>query len=447
MGDVPISTIVNVQISRQTRGVTQAGFGVPLILSDEATTFGGDLVREYLSADEVLDDFSSGSDTYKAAAAIFNQNPRVELVKIGAEGTRVQHIQTLTFNADIVTGNTITMTVDGTVIAQAFNTDHLTTMNALATQISAITKVATATVGGAGNRVITIPAQFNGVPVSVSVAVVTGGASQATSVVAETQANVGVADFLADISEADDDWYGLIWIERVKQQVYEAAAYIATKEKIFITCSNDADIIDSGQTDDIASLLSLANNSRAAVIYNADPADFADAAWMGNCFTFDPGEETWMFKTLEGITADTALTSSERRAASDKNCNLYVTIGGNDMTEFGTMASGLFIDEIRGIDWLTARLRERVFALLKKMPKVPFTDAGIASVEAEVRAVLENAENFGLLASDPKFTVTVPKATDVSPNDRAERVLPDVEFDARLAGAIHKVNIDGVVTV
>jgi len=447
---VPISTIVNVQISRQTQAVTQAGFGIPLILGDEDTNFGGELVRSYLNITEVLDDFTSSDSTFKAATAIFAQSPAVTEIKIGAEGTRVAQVATIVFSAPLITGNTIsTFTVSSggqlfPITATPFNTDNDTTVADLAAKLLAIAPLASAVVSGTDT--ITITAAKPGVDFSVTAITVTGGVSQATVAITTTVANVGVADFLTDISDEDDDWFGLIWIERDEDQVATAAAAIETRRKIFGTASADTDILDANDTDDIGTTLSAANFERTFVIFNADTFDFADAAWMGKLFPFDPGNATWKFKTLSGITADT-LTSSQRAAADGKNVNLYVRIGGVDMTQEGVMASGEFIDVIRGVDFLQARLEEAIFSRLVNLPKIPFTDAGIAIIETEIRTVLENAIRESILSDDPQPIVTVPKAVDVSVNDRAERLLPDITFEARLAGAIHKTTIQGVVTV
>jgi hypothetical protein len=453
MSQVPISTIVNVQISRETRAVTQAGFGVPLILTDEDTGWAGDRIRTYVDSDEVLEDFASSSDTYKAAAAIFSQKPKVEELKIGAEGDRVAQIQTIVFSAAIVTGNTIAITVDDVDLTQAFDTNNATTLTALAAQIQAEPGVATA--ASNGSNTITVTSATPGVPTSLSDAVITGGASQALIVIATTTANHGPADDLAEIREIDDDWYGVIWIERGAELVLEMARYIETQRKIFITANDTSGVLVAATTTDVASILQAKNYDRTSFIWNDDPLDFIDGGWMGKNFPFDPGNETWKFKTLNGITAD-ILTSSQRTAAKDKNANIYVKVGGIDITQEGVMASGEYIDIIRGVDWLQARMEERVFALLAKLPKVPFTDAGIGIIEAEIRAVLVDAINSKLIANEPfdpdldqnePFIVSAPRARDVSANDRANRFLPDVTFAARLAGAIHKTTIQGVVTI
>ena len=84
------------------------------------------------------------------------------------------------FSADLITGNTINATVNGVAITPVvFATSHLATMQAVANAIAAIPSVASAVVGGANNRTITIISNV-GTATVVSSFVVTGGASQAT---------------------------------------------------------------------------------------------------------------------------------------------------------------------------------------------------------------------------------------------------------------------------
>ena len=44
------------------------------------------------------------------------------------------------------------------------------------------------------------------------------------------------------------------------------------------------------------------------------------------------------------------------------------------------------------------------------------------------------------------YVIEVPLASQISANVKASRVLPDVKFTARLAGAIHAVEIKGSLT-
>lgn len=440
-----ISTVVDVTITRETTSVSQAGFGTMLILGDNGDP--SNLVREYSSLTEVAENYETTDEEYLAAAAAFSQSPSPDTVKIGHSGTYVAQVQTITFSGDLVASNSVACTIDGVALsATVFATDHLTTMNALATKIAATAGVATATVGGSGNRVITCTAAVAGVPFTITGVVVTLGASQATAAIATSTANVGVQDALSDIIEEDNDWYALMMTDRTEGHVLLAAAYIETLRKIFITCSSDVDILDSTSTTDIAAYFESQNYDRTAVIFNEAPADYPDAAWLGRCLPEDPGEITWKFKTLSGVTASD-LSTTDRSDALDKNCNLMTTIGGVDITEEGTMASGEFIDVIRDTDYLQARLEEAVYSRLANLNKIPYTDAGVAIIESEIRAVLNGAVEDGILSSDPAPEVEVPKVADVSEVDRAARFLPDITFTATLAGAIHRVEINGTVSV
>ena len=92
-------------------------------------------------------------------------------------------------------------------------------------------------------------------------------------------------------------------------------------------------------------------------------------------------------------------------------------------------------------------MQERIFGVLANLPKLPFTNQGIAVIEGEIRAQQQEAITNGVFASDPAPTVSVPDVLDVPTADKANRLLPDVGFTATLAGAIHAVEIDGTVSV
>lgn len=77
---------------------------------------------------------------------------------------------------------------------------------------------------------------------------------------------------------------------------------------------------------------------------------------------------------------------------------------------------------------------------------MPFTERGGAILETELRAALLRAIDAGILADDTEITIEIPKVSEISANDRANRIFKTIRFTARLAGAIHYVEIRGVVT-
>lgn len=262
-----------------------------------------------------------------------------------------------------------------------------------------------------------------------------------------------LADELADVEEFDGDWYCLLLETATQADIEAAAAWIEARRKIFIAKSSDADNFDSAVTTDVLSVLKAAAYDRTATITKKNQVtDHPDAAWAGLILPRDPGSVTWKFKTLAGVTVD-SLTPTEKlavlrnEAGTGKNGNTYTRVGGVNITEEGNMASGEFIDVMRGVDFLHARIQERIYFRLVNLPKIPYTNAGVNVVLNEILAVLNTGIAQDILRADPAPTVSAPDVQDIDPIDRANRLLPDIEFAAQLAGAIHKTQIQGVVTI
>jgi hypothetical protein len=108
------------------------------------------------------------------------------------------------------------------------------------------------------------------------------------------------------------------------------------------------------------------------------------------------------------------------------------------------------------IDWLKARCTEVVYQILVSNLKVPYTDAGIAAVQNALTQPLKAGQNVGGIsptAFDENknqiggFYITVPRLQDIPTADKTARTLNNVKFTAFLAGAIHVVRVNGLVTL
>ncbi len=259
-----------------------------------------------------------------------------------------------------------------------------------------------------------------------------------------------VADDLTAINNANSTWYALIATSRDVATVKAIAAWVEARIKLFGTASSNPDIINVPAGTDTTSIAAFFNQLgyvRTFVMYHQDADfDYPEAAWFGRVLPLEPGSETWKFKTLNGISYSN-LTTTQSNTALAKKANTYEFVGGVGITANGTVAQGEYIDIVRGIDWLTARIQEFVFSVLVQNPKVPYTDAGIAVIQSEVMRALSLGVSNDFLASSPAPLVTVPKAADVPPTDKANRILRNVKFVATLSGAIHAVVIRGTVSV
>lgn len=240
-----------------------------------------------------------------------------------------------------------------------------------------------------------------------------------------------------------DDWYALVLCSRVKADILDAAATIESlsSKKIFLACTEDADV-PTAATDDVASTIKTASRLRTLVFYSQGSADtFPEAALLGYSLPRTPGSMSYALKNLPGTATDD-LTDTQMSYLDGKNAMYYVEMGGNGATLGGKTGSE-WLDVVNVIDWTVARMEEGIFGAMLQLPKVPYTDQGISIIANQVKAVMaQGVVNGGY--SD--YSINIPKAADISSVDKANRVLNGLTFVGYLAGAIHKVQVQGTVT-
>ena len=328
---------VTVTIDRQTTGVSQAGFGVPLILSTEQEQ----AFTTYTSLDDLSVDFDEQTEAYAIANALFSQNPR--------------------------------------------------------------------------------PAK-----VSVLGVVYEVGVDDPTALTSALNDNAG------------EDFYFLLSTVNETEEVTALSEWADSQKRLYFY-----------STDDETSFQALESDNTVPFAHKT-PTQHPAAAWIGRCAPELPGSITWKFKTLNGIT-ESGYTPSEQDAILADGGNVYIKQGGVLHTYDGRASSGEYIDVIRSQHYVEARIKESVFQALVNANKVPYTSAGVAVITSAVESVLQNAYNNGVIADDadgvPQYSVTAPSVSNVSAADKANRILPDVHFEFTLAGAIHEVHVNGVISL
>jgi len=443
-----LDTIVNLTITKETETPSQVGFATMLILGDNLNVNSRTQVFTDLTSVALAITGGTTSLEYKAAQAAFSQNPRVTQIIIGHRQGQKINTYTGTFTA-----GSIKTTVNGILITTAWATDKDTTLTAHAAAIQAgVTDVLTA-VYGTGVLTLT-PKTGKLLAATNDLSLVTG----TLTVVLSSTGTEGFDAALDAIKLINNDWYALVCTNHVSANVQTIAAWIEANKKVYATSSAITDIVDLtnlGDTTTIAAILKAAAYDRTALFYHplADSI-FPEAAMLGKILPYDPGSYTVMFKTLAGI-AKTTLTSTQSTNALAKKCNTYEEVGGLNLIQNGTMASGEFIDVTIFIDWLEATMKTDVFRTLKISKKVPYTTEGILSIKNAMESSLKTGQDRGGISpleyDDDKlqiggYYITMPKIEDVPIIDKANRILNNVQFTAFLAGAIHKCVINGIVT-
>lgn len=432
-----IESIVDVQISRATAQIEQAGFGRAMTLS-EHTKF-VERVRLYTSLTAVAEDFIATDPEYIAAQKYFSQDLKPVDIMIGRAEAFVAQVVTVVVDTLEDADYTVTINgVDFTYVPGGVPASKTVVVAALMAAINGGTEPVTASLTGTPpNEDLVLTADNAGESFTYAVT--------ANMTPTLTTPNSGIAENLDAIIASGDlgkQWYALISMYREKRNIKAGAAWIEANKRIYIACSDDADVKTSA-TDDVASELQDAAYARTAFLWSGDQANYPEAAWLGGMLPTNPGSATWAFKTLAGITID-ELTDTEIGYLRAKNANYYNEVGGVNITREGNVAEGEWIDVIRGIDWIEARMEENIYGLIVTVPKIPFTNPGIAQVSNQMEQILQQAVTRNILVS---YVISLPKAEDFTQIQKQTRILTGITFVGTLAGAIHAITITGTVSV
>lgn len=256
-----------------------------------------------------------------------------------------------------------------------------------------------------------------------------------------------ITNALTTVNESNPGFYAVFIADRDSASLAEAGDWANANKKFFF----------GGTSDETA--LTGRNVDREAYIVHNEADKYPECAWAGMNLPKDPGSITWKWKSLNGQNAAN-YTLTELNTIRDANGQTITEVGGVAVVNEGKCTSGEFIDVIRGQDWVKARIEENLYQLFISNDKIAMDNVGIAQVESTIRSVLKMAGNRGIIAkatteteltkSDDKefmYQVTVPRREDITVNDRANRILPGVEFIYYLAGAIHEAEVKGKITV
>ena len=256
-----------------------------------------------------------------------------------------------------------------------------------------------------------------------------------------------ISEGLDEAKSIDNSFYGILIEERDKASLHAAGDWASINEKIFIGSSADLTVLDDR------------NNLRESFLVHKQAVEFPEAGWVGMNLHKQPGSITWKWKSPVGAIASDYSFAELSQIRSGHGQTLSKRAGVVYSDE-GVTTSGEYIDVIQSRDFVKARLSEALFALMVKTDKIPYDNTGFAKIEDAIRTVLREAGDLGIIAkvvteedqakSDEgtyKFIVSVPNLNDISTNNRALRKIPGISFSFVIAGAIHALTINGVITV
>lgn len=488
--NLPISRLVRVSVNMTPLAAQAQNLSTLLILGDSAVIPIAERIRTYNTIAAVAADFGTSVPEYLAALLWFEQSPQPTELKIGRwakAATKAQLIGATLSNSEqaIATWNAVTdgsfkISFDGVEVEVDCGTfAGETNLNGIATVIATALNAAeagatcvwnatferfeiTGASTGATATISFLSAPATGTDISnmLGMRSTSSGAFVSNGVDLETPADA-VADFDINFGQT---WYGLLMPGITNDEHLDVSAYIeaANNKHVYGITTQEAGVLSSASTTDIAYLMEAVARKRTAVQFSSENA-YAAASLYGRILTTNYNGNntviTLMYKQEPGIVAET-INETQLGILEGKKCNVFVEYNNDTaIIQPGKMSSGDFIDEICGIDWLAITIQNAVYNLLYTSPtKIPQTDEGNHRILTTIEAVCSQAVVNGLLAPGvwnsngfgtlkpgdfiaKGFYVYAPAIASQLQADREARKSVVFQIAAKLAGAIHTVDI------
>jgi len=432
-----LEDIVNVTVSNETTGVSQQGFGIPLVLSPHVQF--ADLVRTYTQASQLLDDgFTVTSPEYLMISRLFGQDRKPDRVLLGKRNLRPTQRFAWTPTA---ANNAVYKLRVGNVVA-TYTSDANATVTEIIAGMLAVFTPAAAELGLTFSDQTTYlrilansPGQFIAVE----------NLSLARASLKQDQADPGVVTDLAAVALEDPSFFAVLNLFNSQAEIEAIAGWAETNKRLFIAQTSDNDVHTNSTTDVMSTQEALARQFTSIIFAEATDS-FADAAWAGRGLPTQPGSETWNLKQLRGV-MPTKLTAGQKAFIAAKSGNYFELVAGRGITTEGKVSSGAFIDNVRGVEWFVARLRERIFGTLSSVDKVPYDNRGAAVIQGDMLAQVSEGIGTGFIADSPEPVVTVPDVQTMQLADRQARYLTGAFIGFTTAGAIHRVRVNIRISV
>lgn len=449
-----LNNIIKVSITRNTTQPSQTGFGTMLILSadpelhpEAGQEWGSENVRTYTNLSSVKADFSTKTNVFAKAAAAFGQTPSPDRIKVGKiSGDTADHEGTFTVT-DATLGSQVGFTINDLECYVTVTSGAEGDLNAVADLVNF---AAAAAIGSVSpplditfNAAVGADITFTGNTAGERFRF--GGFKNVDYKDDTTIGNSAAVTALGKIIDEDNDFYAVAIDGTSEAEIKSVSDYINglgdANPKLFFYRTQDSDVAAPGDAD-IMSVLSAASALRTVGWYTTEGSQI-DAAILGSCLPELPGGVNWGWRNLNNVTGDSYTDTVRNRLLSyfegttPKLGNVYSPIASVNVSQWGITAGKEWVDTVRGSDWVSARIAERVAALLIKSDKVPFTDEGLTMIYGEIKGQLDLAVSQGFLSANPPPSVEVPLAANISDADKQARHLRGVTFRGIIQGAIN----------
>jgi len=495
---MPISEIVNVQLSNVPSAEEQRDVGMLALLSSEFKSKVTDGSKYVLatSQDDVELVFGTNSETAAATRPFMSQVPRPSRMLISSIDRSIKPTSAATkatlsspTTIDLVAvqaiGNdgVLTIVVNGnTTEVMAIDFTPVTTIDLLITALSdklsalaIVTKsvtgtgvILTALAAGPGSiEVVSMTPTTVGedasdvlkLKVSAGAVKVDGQAAVVANTPMQTE-----PEAISALSLAYPDWYCVAFTNNVANDtaIVALGKYVqALDKKITALTTQQANHIEFLDTNPFKQLYDALTN-RTCVFYSTKDKYLhmsAMATMLAVKFEGTKTVKTLKFKQAINVVADNFDTTVANKAKK-LGINVYTYYGSSPMISEGTMiGKNRYFDEVHWLDWLVDAVQKNVFNALFQTPtQIDLTDDGVAKLLARIKEVARKGirnggaapgvwriDGFGTLNRgdflEEGFYTWADTVANLSDTDVENRVAPVMYLAIKRTGAVHKSDI------
>ena len=420
------SVVVNIALS--STPLLNTNFDVGLILGSHNVF--PQLVRTYTAASQLVDDgFSTSDPIYLAAQDAFSQTPSARTIKIGKITPYTKSI-TLTPVDD---GNSFAgpylVSLNGTQIS-GVGTSLATLLEDLETKLQALS-VPNVTITDTGTT-ITIVADVAGTFVDVDI-------DPEFFSYADTSLTPDIAADYAAIKAVDDAFFALTLADPCPSAINALAPLVGVDRRPLFADIKETASTENTSTLDIASTLAASSTNFVTLYW-----DNLSAKAMGNVLGQNPLNFQLKFKQLSGA-AKTPLSTTRLQALQNKNVNILTRQVGVTHVVDGNVSSGDFVENIVGIEKLSANIRQAAFGAYASRQKLPITDEGAALIVSAIDAEIQAGITAGFVRAIPAPQVQARSVRTLTVAEKSARNLPKITFTFTIASGVKEATVNGTV--
>lgn len=486
---IPVNNIINVTVTSTPSGLSERNVNNVAIFTEE-TPSNIDPFRQYISAQQVADDYGTASKTAQMANAIFAQAPNIrsgngnltiiplQAAVAATEGTFETADLTSNLTAlQAVSDGDIRVTLNGTNIdltgvdfTSATDLDDVASIlgqslpNVNVTQDAGVITLEAKTVGDDSDVVLAqLPAGSGTDLSSAGLLNVAGG----TTTSGADSSGETILDAIARVEDSVSFTGFVTSLNLEDAAVTAIATAVQATDRIFLHHFADTgDIAGFATTNKDAG-----NDQTRPLLYTPgqDAANLMKCAYLGRAFSVNTRgaatAQTMNLEQLATINTDPGINQTLFLAAETAGIDIYVSIdgvpsvistGGNDYFDNVYLKKALkFALETAGFNYLR-----------QTNTKVPQTEAGIDGLKnAYTRAIVRfvtngfiapgNWNSSEIIGTDPVifrenitqngYYVYSQPVAQQDPVEREQRKAPLVQIGVKLAGAVHSSDVQVVV--